>query len=126
MVAKGDYHLRVSGYSNGRLRVKLDQSAQVHSVRPAIDVTFETAAEVVSDPLTAVVLTGMGADGAAGIEAIKNAGGRTIAQDEETSAVFGIPARAIDTGCVDAVRSLDRLPDGILDSIRRDNQWKTT
>jgi two-component system chemotaxis response regulator CheB len=68
----------------------------------------------------------MGADGAAGIEAIKDVGGRTIAQDEETSAVFGIPARAIDTGCVDAVRSLDRLPEGILDSIRRDTQWTTT
>ena len=119
LVAKGDRHLRVAGYSNGRLRVKLDRTEPVHSVRPAIDVTMRSAAEQVTDPLVGAVLTGMGADGAAGIEAIKAAGGHTIAQDEATSAVFGIPARAIDTGCVDRVVPASALSEGILDSIRR-------
>ena len=119
LVARGDYHMRVSGYSNGRLRVRLDQSERKHSVRPAIDVTMESAAENVSDPLVGVVLTGMGTDGSAGIEAVKAADGATFAQDEETSAVFGIPERAIETGCVDEVLAADRLTEAITDSIRR-------
>ncbi|MFB6268437.1 MAG: protein-glutamate methylesterase CheB [Halobacterium sp.] len=119
LVARGDYHMRVSGYSNGRLRVRLDKGERKHSVRPAIDVTMESAAAKVTDPLVAVVLTGMGTDGAAGIEAVKEAGGRTFAQDEATSAVFGIPERAIETGCVDDVLAADRLTEAITDSIRR-------
>ncbi len=119
LVARGDYHMQVSGYSNGRLRVRLDQSERRHSVRPAIDVTMESAAERVTDPLVAVVLTGMGTDGAEGIRAVKEAGGATFAQDEATSAVFGIPDRAIETGCVDEVLPADRLTEAITDSIRR-------
>jgi two-component system chemotaxis response regulator CheB len=119
LVARGDYHMRVSGYSNGRLRVRLDQDERKHSVRPAIDVTMESAAEKVTDQLVGVVLTGMGTDGAAGIEAVKRAGGRTFAQDEATSAVFGIPERAIETGCVDEVLAADQLTEAITDSIRR-------
>ncbi len=119
LVARGDYHMSVSNYSNGRLRVRLTQDEQRHGVRPAIDVTMQTAAETVSDQLTGVVLTGMGADGAVGIESIKDAGGETIAQDEETCSVFGIPARAIETGCVDSVLPADRISHGILSTVRK-------
>jgi two-component system chemotaxis response regulator CheB len=119
LVARGDFHMRVSGYSNGRLRVRLDKSERQHSVRPAIDVTMESAADRVADPLVAVVLTGMGTDGADGVRSVKEAGGHTFAQDEETSAVFGIPQRAIETGCVDEVRPADQLTEAITDSIRR-------
>jgi two-component system chemotaxis response regulator CheB len=118
VVAKGDYHMEVAGYGNGRLRIRLQQDEAKHGVRPAIDVTMETAAEKVDGPLTAVVLTGMGSDGAAGIEAVKAADGATIAQDEETCSVFGIPARAIETGCVDRVRPADQIGKAILDTIR--------
>jgi len=120
VVAKGDYHMEVTGYGNGRLRIGLQQADQRHGVRPAIDVTMETAAETVTGPLTGVVLTGMGKDGAAGIEAIKGAGGATLAQDEASSSVFGIPARAIETGSVDRVRSADEMGKAILDTIRED------
>jgi two-component system chemotaxis response regulator CheB len=119
LVARGDYHMRVAGYSNGRLRVRLNQDEPQHSVRPAIDVTMESAAERVTDPIVATVLTGMGTDGADGIRAVKEAGGHTLAQDEATSAVFGIPERAIETGCVDSVLPADRLTEAITDSIRR-------
>ena len=118
LVAKGDYHMEVAGYGNGRLRVRLQQDEQLHGVRPAIDVTMGTAAEKVDGPLTGVVLTGMGSDGAAGIEAVKAAGGATLAQDEASCSVFGIPARAIETGCVDAVHSADEMGKAILDTIR--------
>ena len=118
LVAKGDYHMVVSGYSSGRLRVKLEQSEPVHSVRPAIDVTMESVAETITDPVTAAVLTGMGSDGAAGVTAIDGAGGTILAQDEQTSAVFGIPGRAIETGCVDGVHPAEDLPDAILETIQ--------
>ncbi|WP_115863783.1 chemotaxis-specific protein-glutamate methyltransferase CheB [Halorussus litoreus] len=121
LVAKGDYHMEVAGYGNGRLRVKLQQDEQQHGVRPAIDVTMETAAEAIDDSLVGVVLTGMGSDGAAGIEAIDAAGGATLAQDEESSSVFGIPARAIETGCVDRVHSADEMGKAILDAINTEN-----
>jgi len=117
LVAAGDYHMTVKNYRNGRLRVKLTQDPPENSVRPAVDVTMRTAADVVDDPLVGVILTGMGGDGADGIERIKRTGGHTIAQDEATSAVYGMPKRAVETGCVDSVLPIDDIPSGILDTI---------
>ena len=121
-VAPGDAHLEVASNVGGRLRLRLDDGERVHGVRPAIDVTMESAAERVSDALCGVVLTGMGRDGAAGIEAIKAAGGRTIAQDEATSPVFGIPCQAIETGCVDAVAPARGIVDAIVDAFTTDGE----
>jgi len=117
LVAAGDYHMAVKNYRNGRLRVKLTQDPPENSVRPAVDVTMRTAADVINDPLVGVILTGMGGDGADGIRQIKQAGGRTLAQDEATSAVYGMPKRAVETGCVDAVLPIDDIASGILDTI---------
>jgi two-component system chemotaxis response regulator CheB len=116
LVAPGDRHMLVSNYHAGRLRVKLSDAPPVNSVRPAVDVTMNSATEVVTDPLVGVILTGMGEDGAAGIEAIKAANGYTIAQNEETSAVFGMPKRAIETGDVDEVLPIEDIPTGILET----------
>ncbi|MWV39462.1 chemotaxis-specific protein-glutamate methyltransferase CheB [Natrialba sp. INN-245] len=102
-VAPGGAHLQVSNNVGGNLRLRLDDDDPVHGVKPSIDVTMQSVADRVSDPICGVVLTGMGRDGAAGIEAIDAAGGYTIAQDEETSPVFGIPCQAIRTGCVDDI-----------------------
>jgi two-component system chemotaxis response regulator CheB len=118
LVAPGDKHMVVSNYHSGRLRVKLTEDPPVNSVRPAVDVTMSSAAEVIDDPLVGVILTGMGEDGAAGIKAIKAVGGHTIAQDEQTSAVFGMPKRAIETGYVDDVLPIDDIPEGILETAR--------
>jgi len=116
LVARGGSHLEVSGYGGGRLRVSLTDDEPVNNVRPAVDVTFRTAADRIDDPLSAAILTGMGSDGAAGVEAVNAAGGAVIAQDEETSAVFGMPQRAIETGVVDDVRPRDELVAGILNA----------
>ena len=118
LVAPGGKHMIVSNYHGGRLRVKLTEDPPVNSVRPAVDMTMSSAAEVIDDPLTGVILTGMGEDGAAGIKSIKAVGGATLAQDEETSAVFGMPKRAIETGFVDHVFPIDEIPDGIVDSVK--------
>ncbi|MFU1779791.1 chemotaxis-specific protein-glutamate methyltransferase CheB [Haloarcula japonica] len=117
LVAAGDQHMEVKNYRNGRLRTKLTQDEPVNSVRPAVDVTMRTAAETIDDPLIGLILTGMGEDGADGIRRIKQAGGKTIAQDEATSAVYGMPKRAVETGCVDAVLPIDDIADGIIDTI---------
>jgi two-component system chemotaxis response regulator CheB len=117
LVAAGDRHMEIKNYRNGRLRVQLTEDEPVNSVRPAVDVTMETAAERIDDPLVGVILTGMGGDGADGIRRIKRAGGRTLAQDEATSAVYGMPKRAVETGCVDSVLPIDDIASGILDTI---------
>ena len=116
VIAAGDYHMAVDSYRTGRVGVSLTQDPPVNNVRPAVDVTMETAAATVDGPLVGVVLTGMGEDGAAGIEAIAEAGGTTLAQDEATSAVFGMPKRAIETGCVDGVAPVDDVAAAILDA----------
>jgi two-component system chemotaxis response regulator CheB len=117
LVAAGDQHMVVKNYRNGRLRTKLTQDEPVNSVRPAVDVTMRSAAETIDDPLVGLILTGMGEDGADGIRRIKQAGGKTIAQDEATSAVYGMPKRAVETGCVDAVLPIGDISDGIIDTI---------
>ncbi|MDY6819651.1 MAG: chemotaxis response regulator protein-glutamate methylesterase [Halobacteriales archaeon] len=118
LVAKGGKHLRVVGYHDGRLRVKLTEDAPQNGVRPAVDVTMETAAQTITDPTIGVILTGMGRDGAAGMQAIADTGGHTIVQDEETAAVFGMPKRAIETGCVESVLPVDQIASGIVDTLR--------
>jgi two-component system chemotaxis response regulator CheB len=113
LVAKGNHHLIVSGFGGGRLRAKLTDGEPMHGVRPAADRTLESAAATVDGPLTAAVLTGMGHDGAAGAEAVAAAGGTVVAQDEATSAVFGMPRRAIETGVVDEIVPAEDLADAV-------------
>ncbi len=120
LVAAGHSHMRVKNYRSGRLRVSLTQDPPVNSVRPAVDVTMETAAATVDDPLVGVILTGMGEDGADGICRISDVGGATIAQDEATSAVYGMPQRAVETGCVDSVLPIGEVSAGVLDAIQRE------
>lgn len=120
VVARGGAHLLVSRYRRGRLRLELSPEPPVHGVRPAIDPTMRSAASVVDDPLVAVVLTGMGSDGSEGVEHVKAAGGVTIAQDEGSSAVFGMPKRAIETGCVDVVAPISEIPRAVVEGITRE------
>jgi two-component system chemotaxis response regulator CheB len=117
VIAAGDYHMAVTGFRGGQVGIRLTRDPPVNNVRPAVDVTMETAAETIDGPLVGVVLTGMGTDGAAGVEAVAGAGGTTIAQDEATSAVFGMPKRAIETGCIDGVAPVDDVAAAILDAI---------
>jgi two-component system chemotaxis response regulator CheB len=117
LLARGGKHLRVSGYGGGRIRVSLTEDEPIHSVRPAVDVTLRTAAERIDGPLSVAILTGMGADGAEGARAVSAAGGAVIAQDEGTSAVFGMPKRTIETGAVDDVRPREELVTGIVNTI---------
>lgn len=120
LVAKGECHLEVVGETDRGLEVDVSETPPVHSVRPAADVTFETIAKHCTPPLLGIVLSGMGHDGAAGMEAIESVGGTTIVQDPEDARLPAMPRRAIETGVVDTVVPAVEIPRVIADSIEND------
>jgi two-component system chemotaxis response regulator CheB len=117
LVAAGGKHMEVTNYARGRLRVALTEAPPENSVRPAVDVTMRTAADCITDPMVAVILTGMGTDGADGVRAVSRAGGHVIAQNEASSAVYGMPKRAVETGVVDDELALESITDAVLDAL---------
>jgi two-component system chemotaxis response regulator CheB len=100
-MARPDRHLIVQG---GRLRVT--DGPERHSCRPAVDVLFDSLADDCGAETAACLLTGMGRDGASGLLAIRRAGGLTIAQDEATSIVYGMPREAVLLGAAERVLPL--------------------
>jgi len=102
LIAPGDKHLEF----DDRGLVVLTDGPMVHGCRPAADVTMMSAAKVYGRRCLAVVMTGMGKDGAAGALAIKRADGKTLAQDQATSVIYGMPKAAIDAGAIDEVAAL--------------------
>ncbi|OPY29877.1 MAG: chemotaxis-specific methylesterase [Methanocella sp. PtaU1.Bin125] len=113
LIAPGNYHMIVRKGAGFSRIVSMSQEPPVHRVRPAVDVTMKSASRVFGPSIVGVVLTGMGSDGAFGLKDIKEQGGRTIACDEKTSVIFGMPKAAIELGCVDRVASLDDIADEI-------------
>jgi two-component system chemotaxis response regulator CheB len=113
LVAPGNRHLVVR--RSGALYVAhvLD-GPPVSLHRPSVDVLFRSAAQAAGPNAVGVILTGMGDDGAEGMAELKRAGARTIAQDEATSVVFGMPREAIARGCVDDVLPLPRIAAAVL------------
>jgi two-component system, chemotaxis family, protein-glutamate methylesterase/glutaminase len=112
--ARAGHHLEIG--LNGT--ILLTRADPVHHVRPAADRLFESAAAM-SPPVIAVVLSGTGRDGARGVTAIKASAGVTIAQDEESSAFFGMPLAAIETGAVDFVLPLDQIASKLVELSKR-------
>lgn len=98
-------HLGVSGDA----RVALADSPPVNGFRPSGTYLFESAARAYGSALVAVILTGMGTDGVAGLRAVKSAGGRVIAQDEASSVVYGMPGEAVRSGVADTVLPIEEI-----------------
>lgn len=107
-VAPGGWHMTVENGPTSPV-IRLDQGAPEHFCRPAVDPMLRGLAAVYGDGALAAILTGMGGDGALGCEAVARAGGRFIAQDQATSAVWGMPAAAAATGLAEAVLPLDDI-----------------
>lgn len=105
LIAPGDRHVVVQ--RNGMLDIT--QTPPVNSCRPSADVTLQSAAPVYGPRLTAVVMTGMGRDGAVGAAAVRAAGGKVLAQDKETSVVWGMPRAVVEMGVADEVLPLNRI-----------------
>lgn len=118
LIAPGNRHLLLE--RNGRhYRSAIKDGPPVSRHRPSVDVLFRSAAQMAGPNAVGVLLTGMGDDGARGLLEMKTAGAATIAQNEETCVVFGMPKEAIQRGAADKVLALDRIAHEIMHEARR-------
>ncbi|MEN3038897.1 MAG: chemotaxis response regulator protein-glutamate methylesterase [Candidatus Kryptonium sp.] len=108
-IAPGDYHMKVVANNRDKV-ISLTKDSPVNNCRPAVDVLFETLAETYNGTCLAIVLTGMGRDGTDGARKIKQKGGGIIAQDAQSSVVFGMPRAVIEAGLADEILSLQDIP----------------
>ncbi len=108
LVAPGNFHMTVQK-RGGEYRVTVQDGERVCYQRPSVDVLFNSVAEAAGSDAIGAILTGMGSDGAQGMLKMKRAGARTVAQDEASCVVFGMPREAIRLGAVDHVVQLRRI-----------------
>jgi two-component system chemotaxis response regulator CheB len=106
-LAPGSLHLNLIKNQN----IHLYAGEKVNSVCPSIDVTMKSLTPLSGSRLAGIILTGMGCDGAAGISHMKQIGGITIAQDQKTSVIYGMPKAAAETGKIDFILSTDMIAD---------------
>ncbi|MCL2210300.1 MAG: chemotaxis-specific protein-glutamate methyltransferase CheB [Treponema sp.] len=116
-VAPTDKHLSI-----GASGIAFDDSDPINNQKPAADFLFKSAALQYKNSLVSVVLTGMGNDGAEGTKFVKDAGGITIAQDESTSMIYGMPSAAVETGCVDLILPLSDIANKLISLTRGESQ----
>lgn len=120
LIAPGNYHMEITR-SGAYYHVKLHQGPALHSVRPAADYLMKSVATYVGKNAMGVVLTGMGKDGAEGLLAMKNAGAHTVAQDEKTCVVYGMPAAAVALGAADEVLPLPEIAGYLMSHLAKKN-----
>lgn len=113
-VVPGGQDLVFEKIGGDKVRVKLLPTVARHGASPVIDVTMESAAQVFGERTIGVLLSGMGSDGAMGLGMIRDAGGETIAQNEETCLVFGMPKAAIERKLVSEVLPLDKIAEAVV------------
>lgn len=117
LIAPGNYHtlLRRSG---ARYYVEVKQGQLVNRHRPSVDVLFRSVARYAGRNAIGIILTGMGSDGAMGLKEMKDAGAHTIAQDEATSVVYGMPKEAVEQGAVDKILPLQKIASHIISKVK--------
>lgn len=118
LIAPGNYHLMLIPGAGG-YRTRLGQSPPVHFCRPAVDVLFRSAAELAGRHTLGVLLTGMGSDGALGMQAIQRVGGVNLAEHEDSCVVYGMPRAAVNLGVVKESLMLDQMPQAIVEQINK-------
>ncbi len=117
-IAPGDSHLLVKRYG-ARYICSLNQGEAVNRHRPSVDVLFRSVAQNVGPNAIGIILTGMGDDGARGIKEMHDAGAVTIAQDEKTSVVWGMPGEAVKHGGIDHILPLQSIVDKLMSILRK-------
>jgi len=118
LIAPGNFHMLIRR-NGAKYFVTVKDGPLVHHQRPAVDVLFKSVSQYVGANAIGVIMTGMGADGATGLRAMKDAGAKTIAQDEASCVVFGMPKEAIKLGGVDKTVPLDRIASEIVHFINQ-------
>jgi two-component system chemotaxis response regulator CheB len=118
LIAPGNHHLMVLRRPTGGYCVQVRSGAPVNRHRPSVDVLFRSVASAVGANAVGVLLTGMGNDGADGMLEMRKQGAPTIAQDEASCVVYGMPKEAVLRGAVDVVAPLGRIPQAILTATR--------
>jgi two-component system, chemotaxis family, protein-glutamate methylesterase/glutaminase len=108
LICPGDRHMKIRRMPLGDV-VVLSDDAKVNGHRPSVDILFQSAAQEFGGNALGVLMTGMGEDGAEGLGAMKAAGAFTIAQDEASSIVFGMPRAAIERGYADRIVGLESM-----------------
>lgn len=116
-IAPGDYHLRIAP-AGGERKIVLSQEARVGNLRPTVNYMFDSAAQFGKD-LVSVIMTGMGSDGCEGMKKIKATGGYSIAQDENSCVVYGMPKAVVDAGLADEICPLNKIAEAIVEAVRR-------
>ncbi len=113
-IAPGSHHLTIERYGPSRMRCRLDLNEPVNRHRPSVDVLFDSVAKEIGSDTLCVLLTGMGKDGAMGMKRMQQVGSQTIAQDETSSVVWGMPGEAVKLGAADYVCPLDKVAEQIM------------
>lgn len=116
LIARGNHHLEVKR-SGAVYYAKLSQSEKIFHQRPAVEILFNSVAKFAGKNAIGIILTGMGKDGAQGLLNMKKAGAYTIAQDEKSSIVFGMPKEAIDLGAVVKIIDINLIASEIIKNI---------
>lgn len=121
LIAPGNHHMLLDR-SGANYVVRIKDGPRVHYQRPSVDVLFQSVAKNAGRNAIGVLLTGMGADGAKGLLAMNQNRAFTVAQDEETCIVFGMPKEAIKLGAVDKVVPLHQIPQTIINALQDDSK----
>ncbi len=116
-VAPGNWHLSVKRLGAG-FEARVAQTEPVNRHRPSVDVLFDSVAKAAREGAIAAILTGMGADGAGGLRRIREAGGHTLAQDEASCVVFGMPKAAIESGAAESIVPLAAIAERIVTRVK--------
>lgn len=117
LIAPGNHHIVLKRIGS-TYQVRLKDGPRVHYQRPSVDVLFQSVAQTAGRNAVGVLLTGMGADGAKGLLSMKDSGATTIAQDEASCVVFGMPKEAIKLGAVDAVVPLSKVAETVIHTLK--------
>jgi len=114
-LAPGDFHMVLTKNGEGDYCISLNKNPQMTGHRPSVNTMMDSVAEVVNNKGTiAVMMTGMGSDGSDGILKMKKAGAKTIAQDEDTSVVYGMPKSAVAIGAIDKIIPVQEITKAVL------------
>ncbi len=117
-IAPGNFHLRVVEGIGGVRKIALSQEPPVGNHRPAVNVMFDSVAGIGKN-LVSVIMTGMGCDGCEGMKKIKANGGYSIAQDETSCVVYGMPKAVVDAGLADEIKPLTKIAEAIVEAVKR-------